>query len=296
MWRGNGVMPTQVPEPRSEEAQTFALARMTAAQLPQALALSSEMNWPYRLEDWAFAHSLGHGLALQLEGRVVATGMWWPNGEAFATAGMIIVAKAQQGRGLGARLFDVLLGEVGSRTVMLNSTEEGFELYRRRGFAVVGELHQHQGILNPGVASLQPQIREAQETELERIVRLDEAASGRPRRELLEALAGEARFTVLEREGVLRGFAARRRFGRGHVIGPVVAEDADQAQALIGAAAADLVGAFVRVDTPAELGLTPWLEARGLPSVGMATTMVRGAPPQPRRKARIFALCSQSLG
>lgn len=293
---GESGVPKQRSGTRSDEAQTLALTRLTEADLPQARALSAEMNWPYRLEDWAFAHRLGHGLALKLGSRVAATGAWWPNGEAFATAGMIIVSTALQGRGLGARLFDALMDETGDRAVLLNSTPEGFELYRRRGFAVVGEIHQHHGVLRSGLASQIQGVRPAQPADLERLMALDEAASGRPRRELLSALAAEARFTALEQDGALRGYAASRPFGRGHVIGPVIATDAQQAQALIDAAATDLVGDFVRVDTPAELGMGPWLEGRGLAHVSSATTMVRGAPPQPSGEARIFGLCSQSLG
>lgn len=289
-------MPTQHSHSRPDEAPSFALGPLTAADLPQARELSTEMNWPYRLEDWAFAHRLGHGLALKQESRVVATGAWWPNGDAFATVGMIIVSTALQGRGLGARLFDALMEDAEGRAVLLNSTAEGLELYRRRGFAPVGEIHQHQGVLRPGPVSASRDVRAARSTDLNRLLQLDEAASGRPRRELLEALAGEVRFAVLEQGGRLTGYAASRPFGRGHVIGPVVAADAEQARSLIEAAGTDLVGAFVRVDTSPELGMGPWLEARGLAHVSSATTMVRGAPPQPSSDARIFALCSQSLG
>ena len=289
-------MPIERSEHGIDEGPTLVVDRLTAADLPQALALSLAMNWPYRLEDWAFALSLGHGLALKSGSRVVATGAWWPNGEAFATVGMIIVSTALQGRGLGARLFDAVMAETGGRTVMLNSTVEGFELYRRRGFMTVGEIHQHQGVLEPQDEGLVPGIRQADAADLEAIVRLDEAAAGRPRGELLRALARDARFVVLEQGGELKGYAASRPFGRGHVVGPVVSSDGEQARALFLAAAADLCGAFVRLDTSPDLGLGPWLAAQGLALASTATTMVRGAPPAPLGAARVFALASQSLG
>ena len=290
-------MPGQGPQASPEEAQALTLTRLTAAHLPQALDLSSEMNWPYRLEDWAFAHQLGQGIALERARRLVGTAMWWPNGEAFATAGMIIVTKSFQGRGLGARIFDALLDELGSRTVVLNATTDGFELYRRRGFVPVGEVHQHQGVLVGAAQGFRrADLRAAASGELDRLARIDEEAVGRPRRGLLDSLMAEGRFTVCETDGAVRGFAVSRRFGRGHVIGPVIAAQFDDAQALIEAAAADLVGAFVRVDTPVELGLGPWLETRGLKRVDAVTTMVRGDPPRVSGNRRAFALCSQSLG
>jgi ribosomal protein S18 acetylase RimI-like enzyme len=290
-------MPGQVPQASPKEAQGFTLARLTAAHLPHALNLSLEMNWPYRLEDWAFAHQLGQGIGLEQAQRLVGTAMWWPNGDAFATAGMIIVSEDFQGRGLGARLFDALLDELGSRTVVLNSTAAGFELYRRRGFAPIGEVHQHQGeLLAPGQRARRAGLRTASAGELDVLAQLDQEAIGRPRGELFKGLMAAGRFMVLEADGAVRGFAVSRRFGRGHVVGPVIAEGAEDAQALIEAAAADLVGRFVRVDTPAELGLGPWLEARGLKKVDAVTTMVRGDLPRLSGRPRAFALCSQSLG
>jgi hypothetical protein len=181
--------------------------------------------------------------------------------------------------------------------VVLNSTAEGFELYRRRGFVAVGEVHQHQGVLAlPPQDSRPAHLRAGNPGDLDRLARLDEDALGRPRRELLGSLMAEGRFTVLETAGVVRGYAVSRRFGRGQVIGPVIASRLEDAQALIEAAAADLAATFVRVDTPAELGLGPWLEARGLEHVGAVTTMVRGDPPPLSGSLRAFALCSQSLG
>ena len=35
--------------------------------LPQALAQSQALNWPYRAEDWAFAFGLGRGFAVETE-------------------------------------------------------------------------------------------------------------------------------------------------------------------------------------------------------------------------------------
>ena len=100
---------------------------------------------------------------------------------------------------------------------------------------------------------------------------------------------------VLLQDGVPRGYAVCRRFGRGHVIGPVVAESLDDAQALIEAALARLGNLFVRVDTSAALQLGPWLERIGLRQVDTATTMVLGTPLASTGPARMFALANQSV-
>ena len=100
---------------------------------------------------------------------------------------------------------------------------------------------------------------------------------------------------VLVRDGEPRGYAISRLFGRGHVIGPVVAESPADARALIEAALARLGRVFVRVDTSATSQLGEWLEGIGLQRVGDATTMVRGTQIPSTGPARMFALANQSF-
>ncbi len=92
------------------EADPVALVPFAAAHLPGALALSQEMSWPYRLEDWDFALRVGRGFALEHDGAVIGTAAMFPDEGACATVGMIIVSGAAQGRGYGKRLLEALLG------------------------------------------------------------------------------------------------------------------------------------------------------------------------------------------
>ncbi|ATU95844.1 hypothetical protein BLM14_29355 (plasmid) [Phyllobacterium zundukense] len=101
---------------------------------------------------------------------------------------------------------------------------------------------------------------------------------------------------VLERSGQLDGYAILRRFGRGSVVGPVIASDPKAAQVLISAWFAAQSEDFLRIDTPDDSGLGDWLEASGLPKAGGGTTMVRGNPPRPAPGHRIFTLTNQALG
>lgn len=242
-----------------------------------ALRLSQEMSWPYRLEDWAFALELGQGFVL-LDGArsVIATAAWWAYGEEHASAGMIIVAKAAQGRGHGARLMDALLAAAHPRTVALNSTAEGLALYERRGFVRTGVVQQHQGAPDerhqPPPASL---VRSMTASDVEAVACLDRQATGWARRQMLDRLIQAGDCHVLVREGEPRGCAISRLFGRGHVNGPNGCQNAAGARASIeGAALARLAQVFVRIDTTATSQLGDWLESIGLRQVGDATTMV----------------------
>jgi GNAT superfamily N-acetyltransferase len=289
-------MATAATQAGNRERDDVALVPFTKAHLEGALKLSQEMSWPYRIEDWDLALQLGDGFVLQRAGAVIGTAAWWAYGETHASAGMIIVAKSAQGRGYGARLMDALLAAAHRRTIVLNSTTEGLALYRRRGFVPIGVIHQHQGIPKQRHEAPQPcLVRAMAPSDFEAIIRLDWQATGWARRPLLHRLVQIGDSYVFLRDGIPRGYAVSRLFGRGHVIGPVVAESPTDARALIEAALARLGRAFVRIDTSATSQLGDWLDDIGLEQVDDATTMVLGTQMPSTGPVRMFALANQSF-
>jgi GNAT superfamily N-acetyltransferase len=268
-----------------------------ARHVPGALRLSQEMGWPYRSEDWEFAAKVGEGLVLERARDVIGTAMWWNYGEAYASAGMIIVTASAQGGGYGSRLFDGLLEATGGRNVLLNSTEEGLTLYKRRGFTAWGTVLQHQGPLTVAVTpDAGDDIRPATVSDLAAIQVFDGRATGMPRPSMVAALAEIDNVVVIERAGRVAGYAIVRRWGRGYVVGPVAAESAEDAQRLILAQLSKLHGQFVRIDVYAEHRLSGWLESLGLARVGGATAMVKGRRPVSDGPAHMYALANQSFG
>ncbi|MCF6100545.1 N-acetyltransferase [Mesorhizobium muleiense] len=271
--------------------------KIETRHVPGALKLSQEMGWPYRQEDWEFAVTVGNGLVLERAGQVIGTAMSWNYGQAYATAGMIIVTGSAQGGGNGSRLFDGLLQATDGRSVLLNSTEEGLALYKRRGFTAWGTVVQHQGPLTVAVTqSARDDIRQATVSDLAAIQAFDERATGMPRPSMVAGLADAGNVSVIERAGRIAGYAIARRFGRGYVVGPVAAESAQDARLLILAQLATLHGQFVRIDVYAEHGLGDWLESLGLARVGDVIAMVKGLRPVSDGTARMYALANQSFG
>jgi len=290
-------MATAATQAGDRENEDVALVPFARSHLEGALKLSQEMAWPYLLKDWEFALQLGRGFVVTSAGAVVGTALWWPYGDTHASAGMIIVSKAVQGRGYGARLMDALLAAARPRIVTLNSTVEGMALYQRRGFVPIGIIHQHHGIPRERHEAPGPCfVRAMAPSDIGAIVGLDHEATGWTRREMLNRLIEVGDGYVLLRDGIPRGYAISRLFGRGHVIGPVVAESPSDARALIEAALAPLGSVFVRVDTSATSQLGEWLEGIGLQQVSDATTMVLGTQMPSTGPARTFALANQSFG
>jgi GNAT superfamily N-acetyltransferase len=265
--------------------------------LSQALELSRALDWPYRFEDWISAFKLGRGFAVEAEGRLVGTALWWAYGDRFASAGMIIVAPEAQRKGIGAALMDALLADAAGRAIILNSTDDGLLLYARLGFVAHGHIHQHQAMLaRSPMAGTAPAIRALQPADRRAVYDLDLAASGMDRRALIDAIFAIGDVKVIDRGGRISGYACVRRWGRGLVIGPVVAADAVDARALISECAASHVGHFIRIDVSADLGLSPWLESIGLPQVDQVVAMARGKLPSLGDSPMLFALSNQSLG
>jgi GNAT superfamily N-acetyltransferase len=270
---------------------------MTPEHVPHALSLSRALKWPYREEDWRFALGLGHGVIVETDGRLAATALWWPYADNFATFGMIIVTPTLQGRGIGRLLVTEMLRQTGERTVLLNSTREGYRLYEALGFVPCGQVNQHQAVLEASPSAPQCNgIRPFQLDDMAAVRALDRRASGMGRDRLLDALFAVGNVVVVERVSQVQGYACVRPSGRGVVIGPVIAPDGEDAKALIATLASRHVNGFVRIDVTEASGLSPWLAGIGLPRVDYVASMARGTPPAQATGATLFALANQSLG
>lgn len=291
-------MDQSVPNSPTLNARRTVIRPMVADDVAAATELSGEQQWPHRDEDWALFLSLGEGLVAELDGKLVGTTIGWRFGATMATIGLVIVSPETQGRGIGRKLMEAMIAQLGNRTILLNATDDGLPLYRKLGFVETGTVFQHQGMVpDVPLADLLPgdRVRPAGKADTD-LAALYSAASGMDREALFRALAVDSRTVVLSRNNAPAGFAMLRRFGRGWTVSPVVAPDADGAKALILHWLAVKQGSFCRIDVPAESGLGPWLDGLGLPCVGSVRTMVRGPAPVPTSEARVFALAAQALG
>jgi hypothetical protein len=189
------------------------------------------------------------------------------------------------------------LAKAGTRTCYLVATQEGLPLYRSLGFVATGEIVQHQGEALPGAAPAQ--VSWAESGDHACLVALDHVAYGYERSALMRLLRERAKFAVIRDGGDLHAFGAIREFGRGLVIGPVVARNSAEAKTLIDFLLAHHQGKFVRVDTNISTDLAEWLTGRGLAHAGGGITMRRPAVAQKENEPaqhRTYALVSQALG
>ncbi|CAN7362498.1 GNAT family N-acetyltransferase [Mesorhizobium sp. LjNodule214] len=261
-----------------------------------AVALSRRENWPHRAQDWQMALQLSRGaVVIGDQGRLTGTILVTPYGADCAMINMVIVDRNERGKGLGRRLMEKAFALAENRPLRLVATADGMPLYQKLGFVPSGTILQHQG----KVAALDvPEGVEAAGTDdLPDIKALDRDAYGADREALIDALAERGQFAVIRRNGAIEAYAAIRPFGRGEVIGPVIAGSADAAKDLIRFFAAARPGAFLRVDTDSRTGIAGWLEEIGLAHAGGGVAMDR--PPKngaERARPKVYALANQALG
>ncbi len=281
---------------------TLDIRSMTPEDTPSGLALSQQVGWPHRLEDWRQSLMLGQGLVAQEGGRIVGTTLYWPWGASCATVGLVIVDPACQGRGIGRKLLQLALDKLEGYNVRLHATKMGQPLYQQFGFAAVGCASQHQGLVAPSFVAPTPRsgtcLRPGNERDAPALTTLDRQASGLYRPQLIGLLLARARVLVLESDdGEALGFAALRPFGRGLSIGPIVCPNEEDARVLAGAFMAQRRGDFVRLDCDSALPFCDWLARQGLSEADAPVMMVRGKPWQAEAGTpRTFGLMSQAMG
>ena len=327
--------------------EPFALDTLTAADIHTCWQLSQALRWPHREADWqqfiSWAKAHGAALAVRADGQLIGCGLAWQWGDEQGSIGMVIVDNAWQRRGIGKRLFKGLLQALEGRDVMLQATAQGRPLYESLGFAAIGHARQFHGHWQPPTEAVptvslaaDERTRLLQPQDVPALLAYDQRERGLVRPALLQALlaqmdADEHCAVSVDEQGHLCGYGILRRFGRGWVVGPLLADGADRAVALVKRLTQERTGDFVRIDLAAHTRAFPdsqaqaqaghdrpstqgdghdadilahWLQAHGLALVDQPTTMIRlaasrsetdapaGNGPQNAPQARTATVCA----
>lgn len=278
----------------------IAYRSMTETDIDTAYSLSQAVKWPHRIEDWELMYNLGTGFVADLDGQPIGTILCWDHGESYSSLGLVIVSPDKQGNGIGRKLMNQILDEIGEqKNVLLFATPSGQPLYESFGFKASGTVYQHQAIIQNTTAieaSVTEGLRTITQADYTTIAKLAETSCGLARATTLNEILKSASGIVIETQGEITGFALIREFGRGYAIGPVIASSQEQAKVMIQCLINNQVGDFVRIDIPESSELSPWLAEIGLPQVDTVVEMVRGEIPQRDKGMRQYALISQALG
>jgi GNAT superfamily N-acetyltransferase len=288
-------------------ASQIRLREITSTDLPACHVLSQAVEWPHRLADWELAFQCGKGWVAESAGKVIGSALYWQWGSTYSTLGLVIVSPDCQGRGVGKALLNAVLVQLEGTTVRLHATPEGKPLYEKLGFVTTGSVCQHQHRELPTLAapmlSGDCQFRRLTAENATTLAELDALSSGMQRAVLYQALFDAANLPHIEktlmltRNGQPAGFSMLRKFGRGYTIGPVIADNLDDAKCLVAQLLNESAGQFVRLDVEGASGLSEWLEELGLPCVDRPTTMYKQGGPLVSPSGWFnFSLMSQAMG
>lgn len=283
------------------DAYSAKIVPVTPQQRDLLYELTVSVFWPHRNDDLDLFISLGHGyIALDEIGRPLGSAMYFSMGDDFAMLGMMVTPPRLQAQGAGRWLLRRIMRDCGTRDLRLSATRSGYRLYESAGFIPVGPIRQHQGIVRP-VSSPDPvsgiALAAVSPADSEAIKALDAHAFGADRGGMLDALLDLSSGVIATRAGKACGFALMRRFGKGQVIGPVVAETEQIALQIIAPLIARSEGTFLRMDIPAPgSALSSFLTASGMALFDTVTEMRIGPQRRASEGAVTFGLAAHSLG
>ncbi|MBO4255800.1 GNAT family N-acetyltransferase [Streptomyces griseorubiginosus] len=280
----------------------LSIRRLSLRDLGACADLSEDRGWPREEHKWSFLLTAGKGYGIDdpeggLVSACVVTEYGLRDRPDLAAIGMVLVAERHARKGIGRRLMQHVVSEMGSTPLTLHATPYGRPLYEELGFKVTGRAEMLRGHFTPGGPAPQGATRAATAEDLGAILRLDEEVFGTDRTHIVTRLPAFAdRLCVAEEDGRIVGYAAAWPNMDTHVIGPLIARDTETAKALLASLAAH-TDRPLRTDIDVRHEeLLAWAKERGLASVALNSVMTYGVPDLPGDWTRRFAPVTVAAG
>ena len=235
-------------------------------------------------------------IATDADGEIAGTVSCALYGDDYAFIGFYIVREDLRGRGIGTELFDRALARAGQRVIGLDGVLEQQPVYASLGFA---NAHRNERWRGTGGGSASPDLIALGEIRFDQLAAYDARVFGTDRAVFLRAWIDRPPRHALAsvNGGELTGYAVLRPCREGMKIGPLFADDADTARALLQGmrfAAGDGTTVFLDVPhaNPAALELAR--EDLDAPVFETARMYRNGRPPEDL--ARVFGVTTFELG
>ena len=281
-------------------------APLRAAELGDAAALVAEAGWNQVAADWRIFLELGMVYALRNDaGRVIATAATLSYGGRFAWISMVLVAGTYRRQGLARRLMNRCIQDLTAAEIVpvLDATPAGRSVYLALGFRDAWSYHRLAG-RGTSKGSLPPpvppglHIQPIDDPTFEELCRYDATVFGADRSAVLARLRGRvpaAELVALRGDRVC-GFLLGRDGRSAQQLGPLVAEDAAIAQALVARGLAALDGPIYIDLADTKAPLRAWLTELGFAAQRPLTRMLHRRPTSFEDAARTFAVAGPELG
>jgi GNAT superfamily N-acetyltransferase len=273
--------------------------------LGDAQALVAEVGWNQTERDWRMFLELGRVQAIRTDaGRVIATAATLPYG-GFGWISMVLVTATWRRRGLASQLLRGAIDELcGAGLVpVLDATPAGREVYRTLRFAETWGFARLARPAMPSTHALGSQddsvtVKPITDDVWPEICAYDARAFGSERSRLLTCLRGRmpAAELVVLRGGRLAGVLLGREGRIATQLGPLVAEDAATARALLAQALTAITGPVFIDLANSKAATRTFIEALGFSFTRPLTRMVYGRASAFDDGVRTFAVVGPEFG
>lgn len=282
-----------------------AIAALAAADLQAAEALVRECGWNQVAADWSLFLRAGAAFKVPLaDGGLAATAAILPYAPRFGWISMVLVGNAHRRQGLATALLERCIATLQARDLVpvLDATPAGREVYRQLGFVDGWAITRWRRTASaPAIdrpSSEDVRVRPLQDADGPRLAAIDADVFGADRSTVLHALAARSRgfACVAERAGVLAGYLLGRDGRIATHVGPVVADDAQVAQALLAHALPRIEGPVLVDALDRHTASAQRLAAEGFTVERGYTRMTLGADRPFGDAQRTFAIAGPELG
>jgi GNAT superfamily N-acetyltransferase len=212
------------------DTENIEIVELGVGDAQAGLILSTEAGWNQTAADWRFFLAQGIVFGLRDAGRLVSTAALLPYSAGNAWISMVLVTADFRRRGIATRLVDACLGVATRRglTTWLDATPAGASVYGPLGFTPTLQLRRLR-LAKPEEAKATRQLSAGN---LEALVVRDAGAMGFDRSTLLSEFGNRPGSRIVSDADSI----ALVRNGRTtRQIGPLLADRADQALALVDA-------------------------------------------------------------
>jgi creatinine amidohydrolase len=289
-------------QPRYAGAGGILVRELTKEEMPAILALKAAEGWNQNAQDIEIFGRLGSpGIVAAVQnGHVLGTTALIRYENKIAWIGLVLVDARFRRMGVGFSLLQEALAQLEQvPCVKLDATPEGSKLYRRLGFVEESTLARWICAATPRElpeSALAP--RRAVAEDLEAMVELEAQTFGARRKELLQLILERCpQAWCLEEAGRVVAFCLGRPGANYYQVGPLVAADSRQAQALLAQVFRGLNGQPALIDVPdAQSELVSWLQERGFVLQRPLLRMRRGEAIPVTGAGQLFAICGPEFG
>jgi len=272
------------------------------SDVPAAMDLKTTIGWNQSTADWEMFLQLNPEgcLARVHQGRLIATLTSYPFENQVGWLAMVLVDPSFRRMGIATRIMEDGMATMGRCTTMkLDASAEGRMVYQKMGFTDQYEIHRMAIDSVLPVAKTEGAVSAIAQNDLPGIFKTDRMVFGLDRSPFLlnfHQRNATLSWKLTEQDKIV-AYAFGRQGSRHRQIGPLVAEQPDQAVRLLHAILASQTGQPLFVDVPdSQTAINTELKQQGFKPVRGFMRMVKGKDTHPGKTERQFVTAGPDVG